>query len=80
MANIQCKMCGGVLDLPEGLTYAECPYCGSATTFPKLEDTRKEGLYNRAESLLITSATKFDYSHARSQGKRPCQSVFIYNV
>ncbi|MBR7131023.1 MAG: ankyrin repeat domain-containing protein [Lentisphaeria bacterium] len=51
MANIQCKMCGGVLDLPEGLTYAECPYCGSATTFPKLEDTRKEGLYNRAESL-----------------------------
>ena len=44
-------MCGGTLELPEGITYAECPYCGSATTFPKLSDDRKESLYNRAEHL-----------------------------
>jgi TPR repeat protein len=42
-------MCGGTLDLPDGVTFGECPYCGSATTFPKLSDDRKEALYNRAE-------------------------------
>ena len=51
MATVQCKMCGGVVDISSGLTYAECPYCGSATTFPKLADDRKESLYNRAEQL-----------------------------
>ena len=51
MATIQCKMCGGSLDLPPDISYAECPYCGSATTFPKIEDSRKEILYNRAEKL-----------------------------
>ena len=44
-------MCGGLLELPPDVNYAECPYCGSATTFPKLEDERKEALYNRAEHL-----------------------------
>ena len=51
MATVQCKMCGGVVDISSGVTYAECPYCGSATTFPKLTDGRKESLYNRAEQL-----------------------------
>ena len=51
MATVQCKMCGGTLDLPENVAYAECPYCGSATTFPKINDERKESLYNRAEQL-----------------------------
>jgi len=44
-------MCGGPLELPEGITYAECPYCGSAATFPKISNDHKESLYNRAEDL-----------------------------
>ena len=29
MATIQCKMCGGQVELPDGVTTGECPYCGS---------------------------------------------------
>ena len=39
------------MDLPEGVTSGECPYCGSAATFPKLTDSRMESLYNRAEQF-----------------------------
>ena len=49
MAVIQCKMCGGTVDLPQGVTSGECPYCGSLTTFPKISDEHKEQLYGRAE-------------------------------
>ena len=49
MATIQCKMCGGTMDLPQGVTSGECPYCGSLTTFPNLNDEKREQLYNRAE-------------------------------
>ena len=51
MATIQCKMCGGLLELPDGVTAAECPYCGNLTTFPKLVDSQSEQLYNRAEQF-----------------------------
>ena len=49
MAAIQCKMCGGMVKLPPGITSGECPYCGTLTTFPKISDDRRENLYNRAE-------------------------------
>ena len=49
MAKIQCKMCGGLNDLPDGVTSGECQYCGSLTTFPKITDTQTEQLYVRAE-------------------------------
>ena len=49
MARIQCKMCGGILDIPEGMTAGICPYCESLTTFPKLNDAQTENLYRRAE-------------------------------
>ena len=48
MSRIQCKMCGGMVELT-GKTVAECPYCGSTTTFPKLDSERREQLYARAE-------------------------------
>ncbi|MBP5640016.1 MAG: TIR domain-containing protein, partial [Victivallales bacterium] len=47
--NVQCKMCGGMVELPEGATVGECPYCGSLTTFPKIDTERVEQLYARAE-------------------------------
>ena len=49
MAAIQCKMCGGMVDVVDGVTSKECPYCGTLTTFPKISDDRRENLYNRAE-------------------------------
>ena len=49
MARIQCKMCGGILDISEGMTAGICPYCESLTTFPKLNDAQTENLYRRAE-------------------------------
>ena len=49
MPNVQCKMCGGCLSLPEGTTSSTCEYCGSMVTFPKITSNDMESLYNRAE-------------------------------
>ncbi len=49
MARIQCKMCGGELNLPENTASGTCEYCGTLITFPKVSDERLENLYNRAE-------------------------------
>ena len=49
MAKIQCKMCGGALDLPDDVTVGTCPWCGSMTTFPKITSDHVEQLYSRAE-------------------------------
>ena len=51
MAIIQCKQCGGAVDISEGITYGTCPYCGSLTTFPRIIDDRTEQLYIRAENF-----------------------------
>ena len=48
MAVIKCKMCGGTLDVNENITVAECEYCGSKQTLPKLNDDHKANLYDRA--------------------------------
>lgn len=49
MATVQCKMCGGSVELADGKTFGECPYCGSLTTFPKIKDDKAAQLYARAE-------------------------------
>ena len=49
MTKIQCKMCGGPLDLPDDVTVGTCPWCGSTTTFPKIASDHVEQLYSRAE-------------------------------
>lgn len=51
MAEIECKICGGWLKLPAGVTLGECPHCGTLTTFPKITDEQQEQLYNRAEQF-----------------------------
>lgn len=45
---IKCKMCGGDLRIVAGSTVAECEYCGTKQTLPKLDDERKANLYDRA--------------------------------
>lgn len=49
MATIQCKMCGGMVEISDDLTSGGCPYCNSLTTFPKISDEQTEHLYSRAE-------------------------------
>lgn len=58
MATIPCKQCGGMVELSDGITLGECPYCGSVTTFPKLDSDKREQLYNRAEQFR--SSGNFD--------------------
>lgn len=52
MAVIKCKMCGGDLEIKEGLTVAECEYCGSRQTIPTADNEKKLTLFGRAGRLL----------------------------
>ena len=58
MAIIKCKMCGGDLNLVEGASTAECEYCGSVQTVPKVDDEKKLTLFARANRLRV--ACEFD--------------------
>lgn len=51
MAVLKCKMCGGVLSIASGETIAECEYCGSMQTLPRMRDDRIANLYERANHL-----------------------------
>ncbi len=48
MSVFKCKMCGGDLEITEGMSVCECQYCGSRQTLPKLSDDKKKNLYDRA--------------------------------
>ena len=48
MSMFKCKMCGGTLDISSGMTVAECQYCGTKQTLPRLDDEKKANLYDRA--------------------------------
>ena len=52
MAIIKCKMCGGDLNITEGLSVAECEYCGSKQTIPTADNEKKMTLFSRASRLL----------------------------
>ena len=48
MAIFKCKMCGGDLEVLDGVTVCECEYCGTKQTLPRLDDEKKTNLYDRA--------------------------------
>lgn len=58
MAVFKCKMCGGNLEVQDGMTVCECEYCGSIQTIPNLDDEKKINLFTRANRLR--SACEFD--------------------
>ncbi len=62
MAIFKCKMCGGELLISEGMTVCECAYCGTVQTLPKLEDGKRENLYDRANHFRRNN----DYDKAMS--------------
>ena len=45
-------MCGGDLNIIEGLSVAECEYCGSKQTIPTADNEKKMTLFTRASRLL----------------------------
>ena len=82
MAKIQCKMCGGDIELHEGVLTGECPYCGTLTTFPKISNNDElANLYNRAEHFrrnneydkAVSAYEKLIYAalDTRQQGIQP---------
>ena len=48
MTIFKCKICGGSLNVSEGATVAECEFCGTKQTLPKISDERRINLYDRA--------------------------------
>lgn len=58
MAIFKCKMCGGNLDITEGVTIAECDYCGTKQTVPSADNEKKLALFGRANKLRF--ACEFD--------------------
>ena len=55
MAVCKCKMCGGDLEIAEGVSIAECEYCGAKQTVPRAADENLQTLFNRANTLRIKS-------------------------
>ena len=62
MALFKCKMCGGDLEIAEGVSIAECEYCGTKQTVPKAMDENLQSFFNRANILRIKS--EFDKAAA----------------
>ncbi|MBD5103287.1 MAG: toll/interleukin-1 receptor domain-containing protein [Ruminococcaceae bacterium] len=58
MAVFKCKICGGNLEITEGMTACECEYCGTKQTVPNADNEKKINLFNRANRLR--SACEFD--------------------
>lgn len=48
MAIFKCKMCGGDLEIVNSISVAECQYCGTQQTLPRLDDEKRANLYDRA--------------------------------
>ena len=62
MQIFKCKMCGGDLEIAEGSSIAECQYCGTKQTLPKLDDEKRANLYDRANHFRRSN----DYDKAMS--------------
>ena len=54
MAIIKCKMCGGDLNILPDSSTAECEYCGSLQTLPRVSDDRLTSFYERANDLRMS--------------------------
>ena len=58
MIVMKCKMCGGDLNVTEGISVVECEYCGSRQTIPNQDSEKKLTLFARADRLR--RANEFD--------------------
>lgn len=54
MAVMKCKMCGGTLEIVADSSVAQCEYCCSVQTLPKVTDERLASFYERANDLRMS--------------------------
>ena len=73
MAVFKCKMCGGSLEVTEGMTVCECEYCGTQQTLPKTDNEQNLNMFNRANHFrqqceFDKAAEIYEKMAARSDG------------
>ena len=73
MAVFKCKMCGGALEVSEGMTVCECEYCGTQQTLPKTDNEQNLNMFNRANHFrqqceFDKAAEIYEKMAARSDG------------
>ncbi len=73
MAVFKCKMCGGALEVSEGMTVCECEYCGTQQTLPKTDNEQNLNMFNRANHFrqqceFDKAAEIYEKMAARSEG------------
>lgn len=55
MTIFRCKMCGGDLEIAEGISFCTCEFCGTKQTIPTVKDEDLQTLFNRANVLRMKS-------------------------
>ena len=55
MPVFKCKMCGGSLEVSEGMTVCECEYCETKQTLPRDHSDAVTNNFNRANNLRMKS-------------------------
>lgn len=55
MTVYKCKMCGGDLNVTEGMNVAQCEYFGTKQTAPAADNEKKVNLFNRANRLRLSN-------------------------
>ena len=73
MAVFKCKMCGGALEVSEGMTVCKCEYCGTQQTLPKTDNEQNLNMFNRANHFrqqceFDKAAEIYEKMAARSDG------------
>ena len=53
MSVLKCKICGGQLQVETGKSTAQCKYCDSVQTIPKLDSEEKIKLFEKATELRL---------------------------
>ena len=48
---LNCKFCGGELEITDGASITTCKYCRTAQTLPKIMDEESQNRFNRANAL-----------------------------
>ena len=81
MAIFKCKMCGGDLEVLDGVTVCECEYCGTKQTVPTTQDEVITNLYNRANNLRIRSEfDKAQETYEKIVSKNPDEAEAYWGI